>query len=345
MIEVPEIVNSTQMEESINFTKAYIGSIEWTNNMTYGEILKNKKYSGCNLCSYKKDNDTIANSTPDDLIIGLLYSDFPNNLLTLVRSIRTTGCKATIAILTCTDVEKQLPPKYLENLENCGVNLVPIPRIGRIQNIHGNLLRHLIFAMFLNQYWKSFNRVVILDVYDTYFQRDPFTTEFNMTNVFFSYESKKFSVNGVNNLWVSRLDANYSKSKYFDKYPLCSGLFVGTSENLVKFYRTFVNLSFWKWVAFKAQDQGTLNAMFYNNKFGDLVQIDPDRKYVSAYLHNFIKSENKTDLVRYDDGVIPRIIHQYDRKQQSSEFIKTACPMLGFWQRKPYARYDWRHIS
>lgn len=90
MIEVPEIVNSTQMEESINFTKAYIGSIEWINNMTYGEILKNKKYSGCNLCSYKKYNDTIANSTPDDLIIGLLYSDFPNNLLTLVRSIRTT---------------------------------------------------------------------------------------------------------------------------------------------------------------------------------------------------------------------------------------------------------------
>lgn len=336
--------------ENLNFIKENIGPVIWLkNDINMQNLILKSNSNKCNLCKYP-ENDETTNSTKNDLIMGLLYGSTPHNVLTLVRSIRTVGCKASIVLLTCEQTYRAFNQNYLKELEKCGVIILHIPSINqRTRQIHGNLLRHLFFAEFLEKYGSIFDRVVILDVFDSYFQKDPFTDDFNQEKVIFSYENTTFRQNDVNNGWVKLLDANYSTEKYLTNYPLCSGLFYGTAKNLIKFYSIYVNLTHWMWVGTKAQDQGTLNAMFYNNKFGDLVEIDFNRKIVSAtghvfYGHKMLVSKFKelNELVRYNDGIVPSVIHQYDRTMPGSEFIKHHCPILGVWQRSPYARYDYR---
>lgn len=284
----------------------------------------------------------ISNSNPEDLVLGLIFGGFPNNLLTLARSIRSSGCNDTVVILACEGIISEFDEEYIQSLNNCGINLVPIPNFyHRVQKIHGNLLRHAFFSIFLKKYARFFNRVVVLDVYDTYFQIDPFTPNFPKSKVYFSYEALKFKNNDVNNAWVKLLDSSYTYEKYMNLYPLCSELFFGYIGNLVKFYDIFVNITHWQWVGYQAQDQGTLNSQFYTGKFGDLVDIDLNRTFVSCTGHKLSNLVSNSNFPRYDDGIVPKVFHQYDRLKETTEFIQNHCPTLGSWQRDPYGRYDY----
>lgn len=239
----PERSNSSYIE-SINFIEKYIDRIPWINDSSLPIKLIGKDWSQCQICKYPKMKKNVSNSNPEDLVLGLIFGGFPNNLLTLARSIRSSGSNATVVILACEGIISEFDEEYIQSLNNCGINLVPIPNFyHRVQKIHGNLLRHAFFSIFLKKYAKFFNRAVVLDVYDTYFQLDPFTPDFPKSKVYFSYEALKFKNNDVNNAWVKLLDSSYTYEKYMNLYPLCSGLFFGYIGNLVKFYDIFVNIT------------------------------------------------------------------------------------------------------
>lgn len=317
-------------------------NFNWINQSIFHNLHFKTDFSNCSLCKYPNNTNHKSNSSPRDLIMGLVYGTFPYNILTLARSIRSTGCNATIVYFICENVTKIINAEYSNELINCGVTVIKIPSFGvRTNGIHGNLLRHKFFSLFLDVYEYMFDRVILLDLYDTYFQLDPFTNEFDEDHVIFSQENMTIDRNEANTNWLKSLDPDYSPEKYKGKRPICSGLFYGTVQNILTLYSMFQDFERWTWIGKKAQDQGPFNEMFYNKKFKDLVQPETKRLIVSATGHVFKNLPNDKEFVMYSDGVIPYVIHQYDRKKESYTFPRDHCPSLGKWHMLTYAKYNW----
>lgn len=335
-----EVANITLIEQITEYSTKFVSDVNWIYDKDIVSRIKSSDYHNCSLCSFKSTSDD-ANSSRDDLVLGLLYGEFPFNFLTLVRSIRTTGCKASVVIFACNGVIESIRGKYREKLEECGVNIFPLRNFTRVNGIHGNLLRHMYFALFLNLYHKEFKRVIILDVYDTFFQKDPFTRDFENETVLFSYETIVYQKNRINWKWIRNIDKTFSRKKHRHSMPLCSGLFGGTSASLINFYNIFVNIPYWEWIGMKCQDQGVLNYLYLTNKLTDTVKFDDHHTLVSAFLVNFSTTLSPDGFVMYrNTNHVPYVIHQYDRICFASNFIKNACPVLGDWHLKPYGHYN-----
>lgn len=265
LINSPNITNNDELLQEIrNFSDQFVGKIDWFDEENLAAKIKSQNFDKCPLCLFNRSKNYQADSTKNDLILGFLYGYIPNNFFNLLRSIRTTGCNASVVIHITKFVNRSIGSSLIKQIEKCGIHFLIMPEVVRPENIHGNLLRHAFFAYFINKFKKDFNRILILDIYDTVFQKDPFAKDFPKDKVVFSYESVNFTKNKSNMGWLEKLDPDFKAMKYDGKFPLCSGLFVGTTNSMISFYNKYVNLSFWRWVAFKAQDQGVLINMKIN---------------------------------------------------------------------------------
>lgn len=328
------------ISEAISYAESNIGRIDWFHDPETPNLIKKHISTNCSLCDMNSTAE-FANSSPRDVILGLIYGNKLLNFLTLIRSIRSTGCKASIVVMISVNATSNMTQIYRKHLEDCGVTLLSMPDFFRVNGIHGNLLRHLFFALFVNMYEKDFDRVIILDIYDTIFQRDPFNEDFSLGKVQFSYETVKYSKNRVNLRWLKAIDPKFKKSFYYRLYPICSGLFGGTTTALIKFYRKYVNLSYWEWINTKCQDQGLLNYLWYHHKLDDVMYVDFKHHLVSAYCSDFSWEYSEKGFTQYKDGTVPAVMHQYDRRGPPTLMIMKACPVLGEWQITPYAKHDY----
>lgn len=331
--------NNTNLEDLINYSNTYIGKISWFEDENIPFMIKSSKYNYCRLCDFKTVPNS-ANSSSDDLILGTLYGNSQRNVLTFVRSVRTAGCKASIVIFITENISNSLSEEYHKNLENCGVTLLDIPYYERVRGIHPNLIRHLHYSIFISKFQNYFNRVLIVDLFDTFVQKDPFSDKFDVKYVSFTYETTPFASNKINRDWVRNIDLEYDENKYKNNIPLCAGLFSGTTHSLLKFYDIFVNLSHWEWINTKCRDQRWLNYLYYNNKLQNIAKIDKNHHLLSSLFVNFNKNYDRYGLVQLG-ATTPAVIHQYDRRGPSSIFIKEKCSPLGIWQTNPFGMYNY----
>ena len=306
--------------ELLELSKKSFGDISFLENEAFPHEIKSFNSSHCKLCyNFSKFDD--GDSTVDDIIIGTLFGEELYNAVQLPMMLRSVGSNCSIVYFITRKLYKILPKNISESLRNCGVTMIVLPKIVTESNVIPKLQRHILFYLFINKFKKEFNRVICLDVYDTFFQKDPFWSGFERDKVVFSKEGKTFEKNEPNREWMSKLTKWGDNRHYMKEIIICSGVFRGVPEQIIEFYHDFIDLEFWKKSFNKARDQGLLNYMYYNNKLKN-VAIDNDLTFVSA---TGFKFDNAPYNMISLNETVPRMIHQFDRICIILEKVEDNC--------------------
>ena len=305
----------------------------------FSKLMDSVSYDQCQLCKIAKSN---SNSNKRDIIISTVYGRHGFNILTFLRSLRSTGSKCTVVIFYTNEFMNGLNEQVLEESKKCGAVWINIgdDTHARVHIISG---RFVIYRAFLYQYQDLFNRVIFTDLFDTFFQQDPFGPRFNAHYFRPTLEGLIIHTEVNNRGWMKHIDRNYDQHATFfsSAYVINAGFLYGGIDHAIRFFHYYINLTYW----FKdtPNDQGLLNYQYYiQNLYDGSFKIDTD-------VDNLI-STNGWQFERYprEDGLMytnfrdihkaPTGMHEYNRYCPLNEYIKERCPVLGNFDADPYGR-------
>jgi hypothetical protein len=222
---------------------------------------------------------------------------------------------------------RALNSRQVRLFEKCGVNFL---NIGSLQPGYDKdqlfQIRHVLFYDFLKRFMRQFQRVLIVDLGDTFVQIDPFTTDFGYHTM--SVTSELYTLNddeNNNTKWIRVADPDYDshKSFYDDRVALNAGMMFGSMDGFLTFYNVFLAMPMYKNYEPKTLDQGYLNYMYYRGLFQvaglNLSVTHPGDYLISVRGGQFHPKPNSDGLyVMRGTPVIPGVVHQYNR----------ICPLL-----------------
>lgn len=329
-----------QLEFFKNESSQYFDSFDWMKEEEFEEKIENSNWKNCSFCGKMHKTGT-ENSTPRDVVLGVLYGYQLINVLTFVRSLRSTGSNATIVFMVDDRFFDGVSPIYMRHLDACGVVFLNYKAIHHVGSMSPIKSRFLLCKLFVNAFKNCVDRIVIVDVFDTYFQLDPFRQQFASDKVTLSYENDTLAYNVPNADWMKQIDPNWTLEFYEDKFVLCAGLFYGGIAPMIRFLNRYVDIMFWEQYCNKSNDQAILNFMFYHGFF-DFKEVVIDLRgenIVSATKWKFHDSPDyRNYMVLAQSNIIPAIIHQYDRSCPLIRFMNNFCKKIDDWQVTPYGR-------
>ncbi|EAX93239.1 hypothetical protein TVAG_156030 [Trichomonas vaginalis G3] len=321
--------------------KKVFGDIDFLYNENIVNDTKNAaKQNNCKLCNITRIDEN-SDSTSDDLVIGFLFNRFYVNVLTFVRTLRSSNGKCGILFFCDRDYIEHINPRELEELTNCGVRWLVAPKIDTNLIKEPNLIRRLIEFLFLKQYKDHFNRILILDVADSIFQKDPFSKNLPKNKLVFSIEKVQF----MNHDWaMNRMKKtdyrNFDQHFWEFKFIINGGLIYGPIKDVYNFYVQMMRPS----LVFQpfCCDQSIMAMTYYYGLYTNVFIDYKSTNFISAAYSAFEEMPRKdTYIHEIQSKNAPAVIHQYDRICQVSRYLKDYCPAIGSFQTLPYGRENY----
>lgn len=304
------------------------GDLNFLDDSSYANQLFNRNQTRCNLCT-TKTNSTMFDSTDRDLSMGVLYGDYAYNVLTWVRNLRSVGCKATLVFFVTKEYMKVLTPFEMENLINCGVFMIAFSQFNQNKIKELRYARNLVFTLFLNTYGHFFDRVLISDIYDSIFQKDP--------EIVVSIERVRIKYHDWFQQRLKSMDPQYSIEFYGPKYVINGGFFIGGSKTMLSLFSIVTDPKYI--LKPNSCDQAILNMLHYRSIFPNIKVDLKGKNYLSACYSVF---EEKPDQEGFMHEIgyphQPSVIHQYDRICHLVQHISRVCPSLGDAHQYPHGR-------
>ena len=266
-------------------------------------------------------------------------------IISFVRSLRSTGCKATVIFMHTEEWMRNFPKTHKKEVDKCGVIWINVHEVLYRGKVGPITSRFILFRAFLHKYINTFNRVIICDLFDTFFQLDPFDTNFKEDRVYATTENDNLATNNPNSGWIRGVDREFSYSFYINKRIICLGLLFGGVGKMYEVMSKFASQKNFLSFGNNVLDQPVFNYYHYRGMFNNLVHPDTDAEHmVSATKWRFERNPNNDFLmvVSYPTGAkgrIPTAIHQYDRSVPLRRYIEEKYPKLGTWHSEPYAKY------
>lgn len=312
-----------------------------TSVLTLHEVLKHLKNVNMEKCT--KCNTLVkgnsSNSTPRDLILGLGTGRKHSNLLSFVRTLRTVESQATFIMITDDEMlQHGLNANEKQEMINCGTIFLNIKQLRTYRGVGLVMSRNVIFLSLLQNIWSSFDRVIITDLYDTYFQSDPFTTSFSKTQAIATRENVEILVSPPNREWIMQTDPNYTYSKYQGKYVINGGLWYGGTQDMLDFLYSYINLHIWFNYSKHMNDQSILNMMYVDGLLPSSFSVDHKGYMVSATNWQFHSKPNEFGMFK-TGNVYPVTLHQYNRIVPIRKYLPQLCPPLGSWDTRSYGHH------
>ena len=207
------------------------------------------------LCNYTSSRYG-CNSTPRDVVITCAAYD-ACNLVLFQRTLRTTGCKATLVLF--------LDQKAIDNMDhdtfeftkkmNTFIFLTPTPPI---KGVKSKNYYAYIFKEFLRENEFKKDRVIFSDLFDTLFQEDPFNTRLPINSLHLVHENIRNKRNWINYRFMRETVPGFKfDNDTFEMNTINSG-YVGGHVSLVRAYFT-QQLSLLTFV--NGDDQGSTNIL------------------------------------------------------------------------------------
>lgn len=287
-----------------------------------------------------------ANSTPRDLIISLVSGSY-TNFMTYIRTLRSTGCKATVVVLIDDKCYHKLSNSEKKVLDSCGVNLIKYGDINLLFKKYIYETRLILMYGIILTYRKQFDRVMIIDIFDTIFQSDPFIPGFNNQSMFFTTEGYYNNFDPTNNTkWIKVADPDYYKDVHFydDKIVINGGLFFGSIDGMLLFFKLFLSLDVFNDFTVETVDQGYMNYLYHRGIFMknglNLTLTFPGDYIISARGHKFSSNKSPDGLIMMlHSSNPPAVIHQFNRDTSVLNSIKKTCPSFGEGDQIPFPVY------
>jgi hypothetical protein len=194
-------------------------------------------------------------------------------------------------------------------------------------------LRFLLYFEFLNHHLK-YRKIMITDVRDVWFQKDPFSWMEDAEGVFCFSEApgRKIGACPSNSVMVYEAVGPDKASEVAECQISCAGVTFGTRRAMLDYLRKFCEL------AFKAHrpgtcsgsDQGIHNWIVHRETVPGLHLLDNEGAVFTMGLYPVeqIKTDGKGHVVN-SSGVIQPVLHQYDRfasiKEMLSKQESSSC--------------------
>jgi hypothetical protein len=238
--------------------------------------------SRCPLCSFAISTDIdVPDSSENDVILSMAVGSL-SNAFPFVRTLRTTGCKASFVLFINTAARQRYNSSVFEVLSDCGVQFLNLDS-GLWEKQKADFIRHFVFFEFLMSNRFVVNRVVAADLFDTVFQKDPFTTQFQADPVYYSSEASLIAGDKNNLLWIRPFisQANVlfpgvavSEEKIGKRVIVCAGLIAGGTGPMIRNFRMMLRCGTPDVVPFGI-DQGFLNFALGVGLADFKYQVDP----------------------------------------------------------------------
>ena len=226
--------NTKKYKYLLNYSTNWINTVLITPfiNMTLN-------VSSCPICKF--DPTRIRpNSLKNDIILTSFFGDF-KNVIIFARSLRTTGCQATIIFLTDDETLNQLSFFEKDLLNSCGCYIVNIgfkPVMTWKSFIYW---RNSLYHDFLLNRYHLINRIVICDVSNTIFQGDPFDEEFQGQILIIGIEPN--SISSYSNRINSFKLINKTLSNFVsNRHPINPNTFGGSSISVYYFLKYLIEI-------------------------------------------------------------------------------------------------------
>ena len=337
-LEISFVFSPTKYKVFDNMTKLIFGNSESFYDYEILLDLEKSDFSKCNLCNFSKDES--GTSTKRDLAIAVLFGVDTFNVVNWVRTLRSTGCKCSILFFHEQNYTDLFNRHELNMLQDCGVVWCSL-RAAFYWNFivdDPRTTKYLVIQNFLEAYGHNFDRVLICDIFDSIFQKDPFIADVPKDKVAVSIERSRLGRDIQNMVWVQVIDPNWTYEFWKDKTVINSGFELGPPDKVLSLLHKMNQPEYY--FARDTIDQGIVNLLYYKGQLPEL-WIDYEGKYFISAAHS--KFEQNPDA----DGFIHEInhtkntlalIHQFDRSCPAARNLLRICPQMGTWHRYPSGR-------
>jgi len=283
------------------------------------------------------------NSTSRDLVLAILRQRSFDSIAPFVLSLKRTGFQGRLAMFT-SRVGTETEDKMREN----GVMVVPFHFSGKRERqrlaylwplwrwyfatsasldakiwlarhvFHLRYLRYLLYDKFLQQHGADYDRILLADCTDVFFQADPFAWDWSPGVHFFMEEAtKKLGECDLHRLWMGCQFGQEFVERHASKNVSCSGTTFGDTVSIRKYLTCMITtmMKARNLAKIYGGDQGIHNYLLIEQLLDNLV-VHPNRQGPVMTMGVMRAGDWQTDdhgRVLNDSGEIPPVLHQYDR--------------------------------
>ena len=294
----------------------------------------------CQTCDFEQSNSSRrSNSSPNDVIMSIAIRKI-DNLEYFIKTLRATGCKATVILFVSNDVINKKSQDEIAKLRNCGVQFINIGEAYFFEKRNIFYFRYICYKNFLQNNIDVVNRVIILDMFDTVFQHDPFKEDFNGDKVFLSYENMSYYQRKWNHNKLLEMIpvlpkvipgvkiANEDIEELSKLKVFTGGEAFGSCKNILKLCNRMLCVGDSEKLEFIADDQVVLSYLAGTNRLDELFSWTYDNEvneiFATLYSRDYAMSDYKIGSIPYKER-IPAIIHHYNSFDNIQKDLSKVC--------------------
>jgi hypothetical protein len=199
------------------------------------------------------------------------------------------------------------------------------------EHIHIYNFRHYLYYDYLLKNHQTFKNVLITDVKDVFFQKDPF--DFTIEEkIYVAVENVSVSIN--DNLYTANwIRKGYDESVLTlvgEKEVICAGTTLAPVQLMMNYLKRLIEEFFNVKDVYKCADQAMLNVLIHTNQidvfrcynfYGPFLTLDTQADY---------RLNNDNNLINKNGDVV-NTVHQYDRYPQLLEIVVRKHKASTFW--------------
>jgi len=202
---------------------------------------------------------------------------------------------------------------------------------------HLRYLRYLLYADFLQKRAADFDRIMLVDGRDVFFQADPFAWDWT-PGVHFFLEDARQRIGSCrwHRQWLSYQFGQPFIEQNAEKIPSCSGTTFGDTAGIRRYLQAMIatTMQARDLAKISSGDQGIHNYVMIRNLLKDMV-VHENRRGPVLTMGVMSETDYKTDAsgaVLNENGEVVPVLHQYDRipslKERLSKVSEPSSPAV-----------------
>lgn len=177
-------------------------------------------------------------------------------------------------------------------------------------------VRYPLYYLYLARHHDKYEKVMLSDVRDVVFQRDPFDFDSDDGLCFFLEDDRELMKNcPYNSMWLRTGYGEEALRDVGDEIASCSGITIGGTAAIMKYLELMVDHMLRLKFHPSGMDQGVHNYLLYKREVKD-VKLFPNRLgpvFTMGKTVDLPTQFDKKGFVLNKDGTIAHVLHQYDR--------------------------------
>ena len=183
-------------------------------------------------------------------------------------------------------------------------------------------VRFPLYYLYLARHRDKYARVMLSDVRDVVFQRDPFDFEFEEGLCFFMEDDREPMKNcPYNSTWLRTGYGEDALREVGEEIASCSGTTIGSTGAVMHYLELMVDHMLRLESHPAGMDQGVHNYLLYKNEIKN-VKLFPNRLgpvFTMGKTVDLLTQFNAEGLVLNKDGTVAHVLHQYDRHVEAGK--------------------------